>query len=153
MKFDRQTNGFAMTFTAQDLLQLQAEPTIEAYFTAFNEGNFGAVAALFAADGGLKAPFEEPIQGREAIEAYLREEANNMKASPQEMASLELDDLRQVIVKGTVRAIVFNVNVRWTFLLNQDDEIVQAEVKLLASMQELMTMRSNGESESESKAE
>ncbi|MBD0267994.1 nuclear transport factor 2 family protein [Pseudanabaena sp. FACHB-2040] len=138
-----------MTSTpTQGLLQLQVEPVVQTYFTAFNQGDFAATAALFAAEGELRAPFEEPISGREAIEAYLQEEASNMQASPQEMASVELGELRQVIVKGTVRAIIFNVNVRWTFLLNNEDEIVQAEVKLLASLQELMSLRSESEAES-----
>ncbi|HEY9736389.1 MAG TPA: nuclear transport factor 2 family protein [Trichocoleus sp.] len=130
-----------MTLTTQQLPELQSEPVVQTYFTCFNAGDFAATAALFAPAGELRAPFEDPIVGVEAIEAYLQQEAEGMEASPKEMVSLALEGRKQVVVKGSVRARVFGVNVRWTFLINSNAQIEQAEIKLLASLQELMSVR------------
>lgn len=130
-----------MTLTTEQLPQLQSEPIVQTYFTSFNAGDFAAVAALFSTDGELRAPFEDPIVGKEAIETYLNQEAEGMEASSKEMVSQPLDGLKQVVVKGSVKARVFGVNVRWTFLINSNNQIEQAEIKLLASLQELVNVR------------
>lgn len=121
---------------------LQAEPTLVAYFQSFNQGDFATTAALFSPQGELHAPFEEPIVGAEAIQAYLEQEAAAMKATPTVIGSLDLPgESRRIIVQGNVRALIFNVNVRWTFLLDGEERIEQVQVKLLASLQELITLR------------
>lgn len=131
-----------MSSTVQELPQLQTEPVIQAYFTTFNQGDFAATTSLFAAEAEMHAPFEAPLVGQSAIQAYLEQEASSMEANPEEVTCVALPDgLRQVCVKGTAKALVFNVNVRWTFLLNHQDEIEQVEIKLLASLQELVTLR------------
>ena len=120
----------------------QRELVVERYFQTFNESNFEATAKLFAKEGELAAPFEEPIRGREHIEAYLEREAQGMKAFPKEMCVEPLErDRRQVVVKGEVQASVFNVNAAWIFTLNSQDEIEFVRVKLLASLQDLVSLR------------
>ncbi|HET7442462.1 MAG TPA: ketosteroid isomerase family protein, partial [Terriglobales bacterium] len=43
------------------------------FCTAFNTGNHDHAAALFQAEGLFMAPGTDPVQGRKAIEAKLRE--------------------------------------------------------------------------------
>ncbi|HEY9879685.1 MAG TPA: nuclear transport factor 2 family protein [Leptolyngbyaceae cyanobacterium] len=131
-----------MPSTVQQLPQLQSESTIQTYFTTFNQGDFAAAASLFTDEAEMHAPFEAPLVGQSAIQAYLEQEAAGMVANPQEVTCTELSSgLRRICVQGTAKALVFNVNVRWTFLLNPEDKIEQLEVKLLASLQELVTLR------------
>ena len=66
-------------------------------------------------------------------------EAKGMRATPMEAEVTSLDHgHRQVVVKGRVKALVFKVNVQWTFTLSDEEMILDAQIKLLASLQELM---------------
>jgi hypothetical protein len=134
-----QTESFAIATIA---------PTLDAYFQGFNSENYDAVASLFHAEGVLRPPFEEGIVGPEAILAYLQREAKGMKATPLEAeVTSQEEGQRQVVVQGKVKALVFMVNVRWTFILNEDDAIMDAHIKLLASLQELMQMNQGEKSQ------
>lgn len=119
-----------------------SEATILHYFETLNAGDFEATANLFAQDGTLNAPFEEPIVGREAIATYLETEAKGMKLLPQEgiIEPLE-DDLTKFHLQGKVQTPLFGVNVAWKLILNRAKEIVSVEVKLLASLEELAKLR------------
>ncbi|PSN18547.1 nuclear transport factor 2 [filamentous cyanobacterium CCP5] len=125
------------------------EPTIHRYFESFNRQEFTTTASLFAPDGALLAPFEDPVVGYAAILDYLQREAPGMEANPRGLETTadvdaEADDLkghRQIIVKGSVKAVVFNVNVAWTFQLDADDRIQRVRVKLLASLEDLIQFR------------
>lgn len=118
---------------------LQTEPTVATYFHTFNQGNFASTAALFSQTGELHPPFEEPVVGRDAILAYLNQEADGMTAYPKEMTVETLpNEPRQITVKGQVQALIFKVNVTWTFILNADNRIDLVKVTLLASLQELV---------------
>lgn len=117
------------------------EPTILRYFETLNAGNFEATAALFAVDGTLKAPFESPIVGQQAIAAYLHQEAQEMVLAPTQGIIEQQDNTLKVQVAGKVQTSWCGVNVAWTFLLNQQREIVAATVKLLASAQELLSIQ------------
>jgi hypothetical protein len=100
-----------------------------------------AVAALFAADGVLLAPFEATMVGAEAIYTYLQAEAVSMRATPVEVESeTAADGTRCVVVRGRVKTQLFTVSVRWTFALTAADTIQSAEIKLMASLQELMQL-------------
>ncbi|TVQ06995.1 MAG: DUF4440 domain-containing protein [Leptolyngbya sp. DLM2.Bin27] len=115
-------------------------PVVERYFAGFNAADYRAVAALFAPDGLLLAPFEDPIVGSEAIYAYLNAEAVAMRATPMEVETTPTDaGAQQVVVKGRVKTRLFVVNVRWTFVL-VDKALKSAEIKLLASLQELVQL-------------
>lgn len=132
----------AMSLTLEQTTLLQHVNTLERYFQTFNEGNFDATAQLFAEQGTLLPPFEEPIVGPEAISHYLHEEAEGMQAFPKELEMTTAESgNRCVIVRGQVTAIVFKVNCAWIFELNDQDEIEHVRVKLLASMQELLNLR------------
>lgn len=118
------------------------EPVVQRYFETFNAGNFEAAAALFAAEGQMKPPFEEPLVGPEAIAAYLEAHAKGMRLHPRQGIAEPLeDDQTQIQVSGKVQTPWFGVNVSWIFILNQTQEIISATIKLLASPQELMDMR------------
>lgn len=128
-----------MALTEKVATSIQTEPTVAAYFAAFNQGDFDTVVSLFAETGRLKAPFEEMIVGPEAIRAYLEQEAAGMEAKLTELVTLPLESgQRQVIVQGSVKAIVFNVKVAWTFCLNAANQLEEVQVKLLASLEDLV---------------
>lgn len=119
------------------------KPTILRYFETLNAGDFEATANLFALDGVLHAPFEEPIIGSSSIATYLKTEARGMQLEPQQGVSQILDDGNvEVQVSGRVQTSAFGINVAWLFLLNSEQKILSVTVKLLASPQELLNLRS-----------
>ncbi|MEO1093945.1 MAG: nuclear transport factor 2 family protein [Cyanobacteria bacterium J06638_28] len=120
----------------------QQAPTVEQYFSTFNQGDFRATSQLFTEAGQLLPPFEDSILGQVAIHSYLESEASGMKAIPKEVTVESLAESRQrVIVKGSVKASLFTVNAAWLFEIDPQGRIEQVEVKLLASLQELLTFR------------
>ncbi|WP_445174038.1 nuclear transport factor 2 family protein [Microcoleus sp.] len=119
------------------------KPTVVRYFETLNAGDFEATANLFAEDGVLHAPFEEPIIGSISIATYLKTEARGMQLEPQQGVSQILEDGNvEVQVSGRVQTSAFGINVAWLFLLNSDQKILSVTVKLLASPQELLNLRS-----------
>ncbi len=119
------------------------KPTVLRYFETLNAGDFEATANLFAEDGVLHAPFEEPIIGSSSIATYLKTEARGMQLEPQQGVSQILEDGNvEVQVSGRVQTSAFGINVAWLFLLNSDQKILSVTVKLLASPQELLNLRS-----------
>jgi len=118
------------------------KPAVLRYFETLNAGDFEATANLFAEDGVLHAPFEEPIIGKSSIATYLKTEARGMQLEPQQGISQILEDGQiEVQVSGRVQTSAFGVNVGWLFLLNSQQEILAVTVKLLASPQELLNLR------------
>lgn len=140
------TQVSADTISADQLtIEGITEPTVVRYFETMNAGDFDATSALFATEGSLKAPFESPFLGREAIAAYLHREAPGMKLEPREGIVETLEDEQiQVQVSGTVQTSWCGVNVSWLFVLNSESEITAAIIKLLASPQELLNMQKRG---------
>ena len=119
------------------------KPTVLRYFETLNAGDFDDTANLFAEDGVLHAPFEEPIIGSISIATYLKTEARGMQLEPQQGVSQILEDGNvEVQVSGRVQTSAFGINVAWLFLLNSDQKILSVTVKLLASPQELLNLRS-----------
>ncbi len=119
------------------------KPTVLRYFETLNAGDFDATANLFAEDGVLHAPFEEPIIGSSSIATYLKTEARGMQLEPQQGVSEILEDGSvEVQVSGRVQTSAFGINVAWLFLLNSHQKILSVTVKLLASPQELLNLRS-----------
>jgi hypothetical protein len=128
--------------TLEAALDSLTNPTVLAYFDCFNAADFAATANLFAVDGQLLPPFESPIEGREAIAAYLATEAKGMKAMPQEASEQLLPSGEtQVQVVGQVQTPLFSVNVGWQFVLNSDSKIVSVQIKLLAALRDLLHLK------------
>lgn len=118
------------------------EPVVLRYFETMNAGDYEATAALFADTGAMHPPFEEPIAGKDAIATYLKTEAKGMQLLPTKgIAETLEDDQTQIQVAGKVQTPVFGVNVSWIFVLNSEREILSARIKLLASPQELLSLR------------
>ncbi|WP_427156776.1 nuclear transport factor 2 family protein [Aliinostoc sp. HNIBRCY26] len=118
------------------------ETTILEYFKNLNARNFTATAALFTPQGVMNPPFESAIVGRDAIARYLRKEAQDVKAEPQQGISATLKDgYTQVQVTGKAHTFWCSVNVMWLFTLNPQQQITDTQIKLLASPQELVAMR------------
>ncbi|HEY9614013.1 nuclear transport factor 2 family protein [Allocoleopsis sp.] len=129
--------------TAVDLtIEGIEEPVVERYFQTMNAGEYEGTAALFAPTGVMHPPFEEPIEGPEAIAIYLKAEAKGMQLFPREGITETLEENQiQIQVRGKVQTPLFGVNVAWIFILNLEREIVYAKIKLLASPQELLNLR------------
>jgi hypothetical protein len=130
--------------------QLQEEFQIEGitetnvlrYFETLNAGEFEATAALFAIDGVMRPPFESDIVGTDAIAAYLKQEGQNIKAYPKTGIAEALENATiQVQVTGKAQTSWCSVNVLWLFILNQQGQISYTKIKLLASPQELLSLR------------
>jgi hypothetical protein len=118
------------------------EPTIAAYFSTLNRGNFTAAADLFATTGCLNPPFEGSIEGRAAIANYLETEARGMILCPEFGVLLIKDnEVAQYHIQGQVKTNYFTINVTWLFQLNLDREILLVEVKLLAALDELLKFK------------
>lgn len=123
-------------------IEAVSEPTILQYFATLNAGDFAATSRLFALDGAMHPPFEEPLVGHEAIHAYLSQEATGMILSPQEaIVQPQPNDNLEIQVRGQVQTAWFGVNVAWLFVLNPQRQITLAVIKLLASPQELLNLR------------
>ncbi|MEH2307567.1 ketosteroid isomerase family protein [Nostoc sp.] len=118
------------------------ETSVLRYFQTLNAGEFEATAALFAVDGVMRPPFESDIVGTDAIAAYLKQEGQNVKAYPNTAITetLETDEI-QIQVVGKAQTSWCSVNVLWIFILNQQRQIFYTRIKLLASPQELLSLR------------
>ena len=127
------------------------ENTICEYFICLNNGEFMETAQLFAEQGCLNPPFEKSIVGREAIALYLEKEAKGMNFCPERgeiltragvADPLEHSDRTHYQIQGKVKTNFFTVNVSWSIELNAAKEIMAVDVKLLASINELLSFRS-----------
>ena len=124
-------------------------PITEEYFRSFNQNQFNQTVALFEEEGALVPPFDPPVVGQPAIQAYLEKEASNITAFPQQWEIGDAaDGSRQVTVTGKVNAVVFKVNVAWYFTIavsdeSSDEKIRRVRIKLLASPAELLGLRSS----------
>lgn len=125
---------------------------VQRYFETLNRGAFEQTAALFAENGRMVPPFEQPIQGRGAIAHYLHTEANGMSLTPvgcefvapsekTDKGGVEADSLQVFLVRGKVKTPLFGVNVAWQFSLNAADEITKVQIKLLATLGELIKFK------------
>lgn len=117
--------------------------TIIRYFEGLNQGNFQETAQLFSENGVLYPPFEDGVMGQGAIADYLTTEAKGLQLYPKEGKVIKIDEtLQQIEVKGKVKTPLFGVNVAWTFIINSLEKIESVEVKLLASLPELLKLKS-----------
>lgn len=119
------------------------EPTICEYFIKLNNSEFKETADLFADQGLLNPPFDEPIQGRNAIAEYFAKEAVGMKFCPEYVEIVMIDGVHsQYQIQGKVATSLFTVNVGWLIKLNVAKEIMNVEVKLLNSLGDLLKFKS-----------
>ncbi len=139
---------FARTEAAPTKISVEGikEPTVLSYFEALNTDNFPAALALFTDDGALQPPFQKPLVGQEAIGKYMRAEAQGLNILPKQGISESLPDgSKQIKVTGIVQTPWFGVNVgmniSWRFLLNPQGKIFFVAIDMLASPQELLSLR------------
>lgn len=138
------TANQAIVGATTEELQIEGitESCILRYFATLNAGEFQATAALFADDGVMHPPFESDIVGPDAIAAYLQQEAQGIKAHPRQGIVKTLENSQiEVQVTGKAQTPWCGVNVMWVFILNQQQQIIDAKIKLLASPQELLSLR------------
>jgi len=115
------------------------EPTIYEYFARLNNNEFIATSELFAEQGCLNPPFEKIVCGREAIAQYLEKEAKGIEFCPAYAEMIMSDSTFTLYqIQGKVKTNQFTVNVNWLIQLNSTKEIILVEVKLVASLVELL---------------
>ena len=119
--------------------------TVLSYIENMNAFDFQAVVALFAEDGALQPPFQEPIVGHESILAYMREECYGLKLIPEQGVSEPAEaEFTQIKVTGKVQTPwsgeSIGINLAWRFLLNPQGKIFFVAIDLLASPQELLNL-------------
>ena len=136
-----------MTSTESMSIKGINEAAIVDYFSTFNQAAFTQTASLFAETGELLAPFENPIVGRDKIAAYLHKEAKGMSVLPKQGICESNANSKKYKVTGKVKTSLFTVNVAWYFILNANSQISTARIKLLASPQELLGLKSKKESQ------
>jgi hypothetical protein len=129
-----------LTETARIDIQGIDEPAIYAYFERLNNGKFIATSKLFAEQGCLTPPFDNQIQGRDAIAQYLEKEAKGIRFCPEYGEVLAIDsNLTQYHLQGKVEMNWFTINISWSIDLNAANEIMLVEVKLLTSLDDLLS--------------
>jgi len=119
--------------------------TILSYIENMNAFDFQTAVALFAEDGALKPPFQEPIVGQENILAYMREECYGLKLMPKSGISEAAEGkFTQIKLIGKVQTPWFGdsvgINLAWRFLLNPQGKIFFLAIDILASPQELLDL-------------
>jgi Nuclear transport factor 2 (NTF2) domain len=118
------------------------EPVIAQYFESLNAADFALTASLFAEQGVMIPPFDDPQQGPEAIAHYLDAEARGMQLHPLNGTSTVLDNGDvEINVAGKVQTSLFGVHVAWYFVLDSEAKILAVRVKLLASLEELLKLK------------
>lgn len=133
---------FATTEAEKFQIEGISEPVILRYFESLNAGEFDETASLFAPDGVMQPPFESGIVGSNAIATYLKQEAQGIKAEPRQGIAENLDNNQiEFQVSGKAQTTWCGVNVMWLFVLNQERQIQFTRIKLLASPQELLSLR------------
>ncbi len=144
--FNKHREVFMFSQVSMDFAIAGASSSVERsvckYFQLCNQADFWAVANLFADQGQMVPPFEGSIVGRDAIRRYLRSEAHNLQLMPASGNCLvQSDGNSHVQVVGKVSTLLFRVNVRWSFLITPQGEILQLAIELLASLQELAQLQ------------
>jgi hypothetical protein len=119
--------------------------TVLSYMENMNAFDFPAAVALFAAEGALKPPYQEPIVGQANILAYMREECYGLKLLPEQgVSEPAAGGFTQIKVTGKVQTPWFGnrvgINLAWRFLLNPEGQIFFVGIDLLASPQELLNL-------------
>jgi hypothetical protein len=135
-----QTTSFTKPLTMKVDIQGIHEPVIYEYFARLNNGEFTATAELFAEQGCLNPPFDKQLQGRDMIAQYLEEQAQGIIFAPED-GEILIDDANhtQYQIHGKVELNWFTVNISWSIQLNAAKEIMLVEVKLLNSLDDLLS--------------
>ncbi len=115
------------------------ESTLYEYFDTLNKHEFIVTSKLFAEQGCLNPPFEKTVCGRDAIAQYLEREAKGIEFCPEYGQVIKSDNIfTHYQIQGKVKTNQFTVNVNWLIQLNPTKEIILVEVKLVASLIELL---------------
>jgi hypothetical protein len=119
--------------------------TVLSYVDNMNAFDFEAAVALFAEDGALKPPFQEPVVGQENILTYMRNECYGLKLLPEQGISEPAEGgFTRLKVTGKVQTPWFGnqvgINLAWRFLLNPEGKIFFVGIDVLASAKELLDL-------------
>ena len=109
---------------------------VQDYFATLNASDYCETSLLFSEQGQLIPPFDDVVQGQDAIAHYLSQEALNMTCCPQ---AVEVIDAQQLLAWGWVQTPLFKVGVVWRFQFDARQHIEQVKIELAASFDELET--------------
>lgn len=112
---------------------------VQDYFSTLNAGEYYETSLLFAEQGELLPPFDDVIQGQDAIAHYLSQEATDVVCSPQVVEVVNSD---QLLVQGYVQTQLFQLNATWQFQFDIHQRIELLKIELVASLEELLTANS-----------
>ena len=118
-----------------------SDPIIYEYFTKLNNAEFTAVIELFSEQGCLNPPFDKSLQGKGEILQYLEKEAKGIKSYPEQGETTQKGSLTEYQIQGTVGISGFIFNMNWFIQLNSDQKIMVVEVKLVASLEDLLDFK------------
>lgn len=111
---------------------------VQDYFATLNAGDYYDTSLLFTEQGKLLPPFDDAIQGQDAIAHYLSQEASDLTCHPQSVEVLKPNQMR---VQGYVQTALFSVNVIWQFQFDPHYSIEQVKIELIASLEDLLTIQ------------
>ncbi len=118
-----------------------SDPIIYEYFTKLNNAKFTEVVELFSEQGCLTPPFDKLLQGKGEILQYLEKEAKEIKSYPEQGETTQKGSLTGYQIQGTVEISGFVFNMEWFIQLNSDQKIMIVEVKIVASLEDLLDFK------------
>lgn len=118
-----------------------SDSIIYEYFTRLNNAEFTAVIELFSEQGCLTPPFDKSLQGKGEILQYLEKEAKEIKSYPEQGETTQKGSLTGYQIQGTVEISGFVFNMEWFIQLNSDQKIMVVEVKIVASLEDLLDFK------------
>ncbi len=140
--------NFERTGTPISAVQIDGvdDKTVLGYIEAMNADKFDTAVDLFTTDGALQPPFQKPIVGHALIAKYMRDEAQGLNMMPKQgICEVQPDGSKQIKVTGVVQTPWFGVtvgmNISWRFLINPQGKIFFVAIDMLASPEELMSLR------------
>ncbi|NEO82732.1 MAG: nuclear transport factor 2 family protein [Spirulina sp. SIO3F2] len=113
---------------------------VQDYFSTLNARDYYETSLLFTEQGELLPPFDDVIQGQDAIAHYLSQEATHMTCSPQ---AVEVLTANQLLVRGRVQTALFEVSVIWQFQFDSHQRIERLRIELVASLEDLLTIKTH----------
>lgn len=137
------TNNRAAISQRFDAPRIAFDYVVGSYFDSINQGLYRRTVSLFTNEGILAPPFQPQIIGRKQIYQYFQRQPSGLYLEVKERhISPFYNNRTKIEVFGQLITQRRDINVVWTFLLNNQAKITIAQTILLASLRELENLRS-----------
>ncbi|BAZ05580.1 hypothetical protein [Calothrix sp. NIES-3974] len=137
------TNSGAAISQKLEAPRIALDYVVGSYFDSINQGLYRRTVSLFTNEGILAPPFQPQIIGRKQIYQYFQRQPPGLYLEVKERHISPFYNHRTKIdVFGKLRSQRQDINVVWTFLLNNQAKITIAQTVLLASLRELENLHS-----------